>query len=227
MKTQLVMIYIFTASVAVMAWGRTTTQDPLAEKYSGLSPYLWCAGNPVKFVDSNGMYLKGLDGRPVFFDKEKGWSSNATTSITEIGDAMMKTKQGMKILSKMMKSAYPITLLIDRISSSNKASEIVAGETYANYILDNKEKPTDFKDVVIIIYEKVINEYMSNDALYKNSGLSTSDIIGTVATHEGKHGTDKKANSGFVSAEEAENKALNIEKKAINELKKQNNQTTK
>ena len=164
MKTQLVMIYIFTASVAVMAWG--------------------------------------------------------STSITEIGDAMMKTKQGMKILSKMMKSAYPITLLIDRISSSNKAGEIVAGETYANYILDNKEKPTDFKDVVIIIYEKVINEYMSNDALYKNSGLSTSDIIGTVATHEGKHGTDKKANSGFVSAEEAENKALNIEKESYKRIKK-------
>ncbi len=219
--------YDFEARHMDPALGRTTTQDPMAEKYSGLSPYLWCAGNPVKFVDSNGMYLKGLDGRPVFFDKEKGWSSNATTSITEIGDAMMKTKQGMKILSKMMKSAYPITLLIDRISSSNKAGEIVAGETYANYILDNKEKPTDFKDVVIIIYEKVINEYMSNDALYKNSGLSTSDIIGTVATHEGKHGTDKKANSGFVSAEEAENKALNIEKKAINELKKRNNQTTK
>ena len=32
MKTQLVMIYIFTASVAVMAWGGTTTQDPMAEK---------------------------------------------------------------------------------------------------------------------------------------------------------------------------------------------------
>lgn len=46
MKTQLVMIYIFTASVAVMAWGGTTTQDPMAEKYSGLSPYLWCAATP-------------------------------------------------------------------------------------------------------------------------------------------------------------------------------------
>lgn len=30
MKTQLVMIYIFTASVAVMAWGRTTI-EPVAQ----------------------------------------------------------------------------------------------------------------------------------------------------------------------------------------------------
>ena len=34
--------------------GRTTSQDPLAEKYSGVSPYLWCAANPIKFIDKNG-----------------------------------------------------------------------------------------------------------------------------------------------------------------------------
>lgn len=34
--------------------GRTPTQDPLAEKYSGVSPYLWCAGNPVKYSDPDG-----------------------------------------------------------------------------------------------------------------------------------------------------------------------------
>ena len=31
--------------------GRTTSQDPLAEKYSGVSPYLWCAWNPIEFID--------------------------------------------------------------------------------------------------------------------------------------------------------------------------------
>lgn len=46
--------------------GRTTSQDPLAEKYYHLSPYLWCAANPIKFGDKNGMYLKGIDGNPVF-----------------------------------------------------------------------------------------------------------------------------------------------------------------
>ena len=29
--------------------GRTTTMDPLAEKYYSLSPYTWCAGNPLKY----------------------------------------------------------------------------------------------------------------------------------------------------------------------------------
>ena len=38
--------------------GRTSTMDPLAEKYYSISPYAWCAGNPVKFVDPSGKVLE-------------------------------------------------------------------------------------------------------------------------------------------------------------------------
>ena len=36
------------------ALGRTTTMDPKAEEYPAISPYAWCAGNPVRFVDPTG-----------------------------------------------------------------------------------------------------------------------------------------------------------------------------
>ena len=36
------------------ATGRTTTMDPKAEEYPAISPYAWCAGNPVRFVDPTG-----------------------------------------------------------------------------------------------------------------------------------------------------------------------------
>ena len=36
------------------AVGRFTTVDPLAEKYYGISPYVYCAGNPMKFIDPDG-----------------------------------------------------------------------------------------------------------------------------------------------------------------------------
>lgn len=52
--------------------GRTTTMDPLAEKYYSLSPYLWCAGNPVKFVDKVGKQpVKYIDDNGV---KHIDWS---------------------------------------------------------------------------------------------------------------------------------------------------------
>ena len=34
---------------------RTTTMDPLCEKYYNISPYAWCGNNPVNVVDTNGM----------------------------------------------------------------------------------------------------------------------------------------------------------------------------
>ncbi len=34
---------------------RTTTLDPLAEKYYSISPYAYCAGNPVNRIDPDGM----------------------------------------------------------------------------------------------------------------------------------------------------------------------------
>ena len=34
--------------------GRTPTQDPMAEKYYSMSPYLWCAGNPLRYIDFDG-----------------------------------------------------------------------------------------------------------------------------------------------------------------------------
>ena len=33
---------------------RTTTIDPLAEKYYSISPYTWCAANPLRYIDIDG-----------------------------------------------------------------------------------------------------------------------------------------------------------------------------
>ncbi len=37
--------------------GRWFAQDPLSEKYYGMSPYAFCAGNPVRYVDFYGLYF--------------------------------------------------------------------------------------------------------------------------------------------------------------------------
>jgi hypothetical protein len=39
------------------ASGRFMTVDPLAEKYYSISPYAYCAGNPVRFIDPDGRGL--------------------------------------------------------------------------------------------------------------------------------------------------------------------------
>ena len=61
-----------------------TQMDPLAEKYPHLNPYVYCAGNPVRFVDPDGknpifnrkgVFLGvddwGMKGDALFFDMEE------------------------------------------------------------------------------------------------------------------------------------------------------------
>ena len=48
---------------------RTTTMDPLAEKYYHISPYAWCGNNPIGFVDPEGMAWK-----PTYTFDENGHS---------------------------------------------------------------------------------------------------------------------------------------------------------
>ena len=37
--------------------GRTPTMDPMAEKYYSISPYSWCANNPIRYSDYNGLEI--------------------------------------------------------------------------------------------------------------------------------------------------------------------------
>ena len=50
--------------------GRTPTQDPMAEKYYSISPYLWCAGNPIKYVDPYGKKIKLADNSSTVFKSD-------------------------------------------------------------------------------------------------------------------------------------------------------------
>ena len=54
-------LYDFAARQLDPALGRTTTQDPMAEKYYSISPYAWCASNPISNVDPSGMYYNSAD----------------------------------------------------------------------------------------------------------------------------------------------------------------------
>ena len=83
-------LYDYSARQYDPAIGQFTSMDPLCEKYYHISPYAYCAGNPVKFVDPTGMIpdklASALMAAYSYFDenyesymkqlKELGWEVN-------------------------------------------------------------------------------------------------------------------------------------------------------
>lgn len=53
--------YDYSARMYDATLGRFTTVDPMVEKYYSMSPYAYCANNPVNFID-----LDGRAWRPTF-----------------------------------------------------------------------------------------------------------------------------------------------------------------
>jgi RHS repeat-associated protein len=65
-------LYDFSARTYDPAVGRFTTMDPLAEKYYSISPYAYCANNPVNAIDPDGRdsYYTNA-GRFIYTDNKK------------------------------------------------------------------------------------------------------------------------------------------------------------
>ena len=56
---------------------RFTTMDPLAEKYYSISPYAYCAGNPVMYTDPTGMWIEYRDDSGSYrYEKDKWMKYN-------------------------------------------------------------------------------------------------------------------------------------------------------
>ena len=61
--------YDFEARQLAPVFHRFTTMDPLAEKYYSISPYAYCAGNPVNLMDKDGRKLYFAKGSSAEFKK--------------------------------------------------------------------------------------------------------------------------------------------------------------
>lgn len=55
-------LYDYSARYMEPALGRFTTMDPLVEKYYSISPYAYCANNPMRFVDKDGKKVYLMPG---------------------------------------------------------------------------------------------------------------------------------------------------------------------
>jgi RHS repeat-associated protein len=101
-------LYDFSARQYDPAIGQFTSMDPLCEKYYHISPYAYCAGNPVKYVDPTGMRfeLHGDDIQGVLDMLAKIGGKAVTYSLGEDGNISYKVneKKNGKVWTKIDRS---------------------------------------------------------------------------------------------------------------------------
>lgn len=86
---------------------RTTTMDPLCEKYYDISPYAWCGNNPVNYVDP--------DGRDIYtFDSDGNFTGNIIKQDGEhIGRILLSEEKYMDFSFNDQADAARVLLFVD------------------------------------------------------------------------------------------------------------------
>jgi RHS repeat-associated protein len=114
--------------------GRFLSVDPLASKYPGLSPYIYCANNPLKFVDPDGH----------FFDIFIDIISVAWSGYDCVKDPSLKNFGGLAIdIGAAILPFVPAIGLVD------KGVDAAKGIKKASNVTDNAKVGKEFEEQAI------------------------------------------------------------------------------
>ena len=230
-------LYDFGARHLDPVLGRFTTPDPAADRYPSVSPYAYCAANPLRYSDPTGKYIVGIDGLPVDYEKGTGWSENTTQDMITVGNAMMMTNTGTQVLNDMLVRPYPITVMLDpnryipKMGETNTITQTIDGKRYfysAEIRLFNNVISDETKEYNNPQYNASVDpDNVAANALYKDLKPTFEQVLGAVASHEGTHATQESANSLYVNKKDAEKSAQQIEIKVIEEFLDEENEQLK
>ena len=130
---------------------RWTTSDPMSEKYYGISPYVYCLGNPISIIDPNGMdiwtmdekgnvvWVKESDDHRLYYVNNNGvWSDDyVSVSDRSILDDLTKTEAkvygGAKVSSHTSKTGINDIFKVFKFASDKTKVEWAVhrnGDTY-------------------------------------------------------------------------------------------------
>jgi len=107
--------------------GRWSSMDPLCEKYYDVSPYAYCAGNPVNRIDPDGNYIAWFDetGKEWKYDiilksfidisgnKYEG-SNQFIISVSESLNKLLQGKHGYSLVSDLVSKKEGIQIIENR-----------------------------------------------------------------------------------------------------------------
>lgn len=151
---------------------RWTTSDPMSEKYYGISPYVYCLGNPISIIDPNGMdiwtmdekgnvvWVKESDDHRLYYMNNDGLLSDDYVSVSDrsILDDLTKTEAkvygGAKVSSHTSKTGINDIFKVFKFASDKTKVEWAVhrnGDTYTIGTKHDSSNASSWKDNLLII----------------------------------------------------------------------------
>lgn len=151
---------------------RWTASDPLSEKYYGISPYVYCLGNPISIIDPNGMdiwtmdekgnvvWVKESDDHRLYYMNNDGLLSDDYVSVSgrSILDDLTKTEAkvdgGAKVSSHTSKTGINDIFKVFKFASDKTKVEWAVhrnGDTYTIGTKHDSSNASSWKDDLLII----------------------------------------------------------------------------
>lgn len=188
--------YDFGARIYESRLGRWFSVDPMSDLYYPISPYSISLNNSIYYIDVEGNWIKGLDGKKVTYtetsDGRFAFSSNAPPILLFIANALLKTESGKKTLDRWINSSTKVKL---KYNTKRSPSDKRKAETRKSFFdnLFGLKKNGEYRKITITFFDKTIKESMAkSEKEDRFGGASFEEVIGAVAVHEDKHGFDKR-----------------------------------
>ena len=139
-------LYDFSARFLQTSLGRFTTIDPLAEKCPNISPYTYCNGNPVRYVDPDGMFFNDANEKRALRMEKK--LDRKVKSLSKEAERKEKRNEDSgdlhERIKELNKSIQDIKDMRDDANTEYRYKGVEEAEIYGENI--------DGKDVVFICF---------------------------------------------------------------------------
>ena len=160
--------YDYGARMYDPAMGLFTQLDPLAEQYPHLNPYMYCAGNPVKYVDPDGKSI---------------WTKLIKGSL-KVGKQVAKT--GVKALGETATYATAVADLVDDINVLTDSEAPTDNRIWAGVSLASEFLPISINDAKDV--GKFIKIHVHGNSKFSQRAQHAYDIVDKETNHIVKTG---------------------------------------